>query len=87
MILIHEVQYDNRGGFQERKRSYESWNKYLENIQMIDGMRDDSYPTLPRQTRAINLIIKDNRVDYEFVHPIFNEVFKGYTEIIKEQNK
>jgi hypothetical protein len=21
------------------------------------------------------------------VHPIFNEVFKGYTEIIKEQNK
>lgn len=74
MVNIREMQYqkENKANMQSRIITYESWEKYVNDLRTVDGFKENLYPSLPRMTKLENVELKDNEVIGEF----FNRAMK-----------
>ena len=71
---------------QERVIEYSSWEDYCNDIVKVDGMKELSYPSLPRQTRIneSSLYCTDKWISFDFIHRLFRKEIIHYAEPIPD---
>ena len=88
MVQIKEYQHDkcNHNNCQERFVEYSSWNEYLKDIQAFDGMKNNPYPTLPRQTKIDedSVRIGEDYITFTFYHKILHRTIYHESTLIKK---
>jgi len=97
MIKIREYQWEKTGeetlfsltipkNSQERIIEYSSWEDYCKDIVKVDGMKNLSYPSLPRQTRIHenSLCCTDKWISFDFVHRLLRKEIMHYAEPVSD---
>jgi len=90
MVKIHELQYQLERPYTSQSRiiEYSSWEKYLEDIQKIDGtIKELIRPSLPRQTEVIKETIRlpYNAISFRFHHRALN-LLVCHTAVLEKED-
>ena len=72
-IIEYQQEENNPSNSQERELEYESWEKYVVDIQKFDGSRNMPYPSIPRCTLPELITIDDDKIILRFLHRVFNK--------------
>ena len=87
MVQIKEYQNDKYNPYdnQERVIEYSSWNEYLKDIQTFDGMKNNPFPTLPRQSKIDedSVCIGENYITFTFYNNALHKTIYHESILIK----